>query len=66
MGMAPNFPTIPDCISKQQVEPFFFPFIYNTLPEDNRTTAFFWDAYNQQNAYWIYMVAVMYKMMFSK
>lgn len=32
----------------------------------NKTTVFIWDAYNQLNAYWIYMVAVMYKMMFSK
>lgn len=56
---ARNFPTIPDCISKQEVEPFFFTFIYNTLPLRKQ---FLFEMHNiKQNAYWVYMVAVVYK-----
>lgn len=50
----------------QQARGSFFPFIYKTLPLENRTTVFIGDAYNQHNAYWIYMVAVMYTMVFFK
>lgn len=53
-----------DCIGKQQAFFFFFFISFGLFTilclekKKTITTAFISDAYNQQNAYWVYMVAV--------